>query len=82
MTQTIIQVGNSLAVTIPKDFARKVNFRPGQKVTVETDEVQQVFTMQPLYLDRTNDQLSPEFLAWLKKFNAKYKNVLQELAKK
>jgi antitoxin component of MazEF toxin-antitoxin module len=83
MLQKIIQVGNSYAVTIPKDFVREAKLKSGQTIRVETDIDFATLTVQPLRASRAErGSLTPEFLSWLKKFNAKYKYALKELAKK
>lgn len=37
MLQKIIQVGNSAAITIPKDFLREINGKIGEEVRVEVN---------------------------------------------
>lgn len=82
MTQKIIQVGNSLAVTIPSNFAHEVKLKAGQKIRVDEDYETKTLTVQPIDTDIKSGSITPEFLSWLKKFNAKYKDVLKELSKK
>ena len=82
MTQKIIQVGNSLAVTIPSDFVREVKLKAGQNIRVDEDLETKTITLQPINADIKSGSITPEFLNWLKKFNAKYKDVLKELSKK
>lgn len=82
MLQKIIQVGNSLAVTIPRGFANQVGIKPGQKVMVDEDVKSGVLTVQSAKPRAVTGSLTPEFLQWLKKFNARYKDALTELAKK
>lgn len=81
MLQKIIQVGNSLAVTIPSSFADQAGWEAGEKVVV-TEEPE--FEALKIQKEKKNLQsgITPEFYAWLKKFNAKYKTVLLELSKK
>lgn len=81
MLQKIIQVGNSLAVTIPSSFAETVGWKAGKKVLVIADTGSEVLKIQQQETILKNG-ITPEFYSWLKKFNAKYKTVLQELAKK
>lgn len=81
MLQKIIQVGNSLAVTIPSSFAETVGWKAGEKVVVMEDTESEVLKIQqtkPI----AKVGITPEFYNWLKKFNTKYKTVLEELAKK
>lgn len=82
MLQKVIQVGNSLAVTIPKGFVDEIRLRAGQKIRVEGDPDTATFMVQPVNVSMQKENLTPEFLRWLKKFNARYKDALKELAKK
>ena len=82
MLQKVIRVGNSYAVTIPRGFINEVKLKAGQKVRVEEDLDLETLTVQPLRANLKQGNLTPEFLTWLKKFNAKYKDALRELAKK
>ena len=79
MTQKIVQVGNSIAITIPSAFAKEVGLKAGQSINLEIDsEAQTLFIrkadMKPLE--------TPEVKEWLEKFNKKYKKGLSELAKR
>lgn len=81
MLQKIIQVGNSLAVTIPKSFAVSLGWKAGEKVLVtEEVDLETIKIQQPKILVKNG--ITPEFYNWLKKFNIEYKSVLEELAKK
>lgn len=80
--QKILRVGNSYAVTIPKDFIQEVGWKAGQKVNVIRDIELRTITVQSRSKFRQIGSLTPEFLSWLKKFNARYKDALAELAKK
>ena len=82
MLQKIIKVGNSYAVTIPKFFADEAKWKAGLEVSVDTDILAKTLTIQPKNSTAQKSSLTPEFLVWLKAFNAKYKNALTELAKK
>lgn len=81
MLQKIIQAGNSLAVTIPSGFAEQVGWKAGKKVLVIVDTESEVLKVQE-QKTTLKSGITPEFHNWLKKFNAKYKTVLEELAKK
>ena len=82
MIQKVIQVGNSYAITIPRDFVKEAKLKAGQKIRVDEDYESKTLTVQPIDASLKTGNLTPEFLSWLKKFNAKYKDVLKELAKK
>lgn len=44
MPQKVIRTGNSLAVTIPADFAKSVGVRAGDTVRVNTEEDKGIVT--------------------------------------
>lgn len=80
MLQKVIQVGNSLAVTIPRDFIKAQRLKAGHQVFVEADsdlDLVQVRTKS----DRKSS-LTPEFKAWLDKTTDKHAATIKELAKK
>ena len=81
MLQKIIQVGNSYAVTIPSFFAEEVGWKVGEKVMVIADVESETLKIQQQETTLRSG-VTPEFYSWLKKFNAKYKTVLEELALK
>lgn len=64
MLQTIIQVGNSLAVTLPKAFTQKARFRAGDKVHVEANSDIRAVYVRAAKPD-TGPTLTPEFKSWL-----------------
>ena len=84
MIQKIIKVGNSYAVTIPRDFAAEAKFHAGDNVVVEGDIASETLMIrkQDVSKDTTKAGLTPEFVSWLDGFNKKYKKALTDLAKK
>lgn len=81
LIQKVIQVGNSLAVTIPKSFSKEAGWEAGKRVAVDEDPATETLTITA-QSPQPRISLTPEFLAWLKKFNRRYKTVLTELAKR
>ncbi|MBI2420726.1 MAG: AbrB/MazE/SpoVT family DNA-binding domain-containing protein [Candidatus Levybacteria bacterium] len=83
MEQTVIKVGNSLAITLPAGFVKDKNLKAGQKVIVRQDlEVDALIVASLGSPIKKSSGITPEFLDWLEKFNNKYKTALTELAKK
>ena len=83
MEQKVIQVGNSLAVTLPASFVKEKKLKAGQKVIVRQDlEVDALVVAEAGSPIKKTSGITPEFLDWLGKFNNKYKSALAELAKK
>lgn len=80
MTQKVIRVGNSLAVTLPQEFIRARKISAGQEIFVDADpqlDIVQIRTSTPV-----SHGLTPEFKFWLDKTTAKYQSLIKELAKK
>jgi len=81
MLQKILQVGNSLAITLPKDFTQSSRYKKGEEVIVETDSASGMLLMKPkTYTERLN--LTPEFYQWLDQTSKKYEEVIKELARR
>ncbi|MEK7517897.1 MAG: AbrB/MazE/SpoVT family DNA-binding domain-containing protein [Patescibacteria group bacterium] len=80
MEQTIMQVGNSLAITLPKHFVKARRLKAGQKVFVDVDP--SIDILQVRTNGKTSSVLTPEFKQWLDKITKKYENTIRELAKK
>ena len=80
MLQKVIQIGNSSGIIFPKEVLKKLRIKKDSLVDIEFDE-QKVSIVKKGYKE-TKPSVSPELLAWLDRFNARYKYALQELAKK
>ena len=48
MTQKVLQVGSSAAVTIPKEVLREFGLRIGDRVQVSTDKKRRIVMVKPL----------------------------------
>jgi len=76
MTQKVLKVGSSAAVTIPKKSLAELGLKIGDMVTVEVDRKQKLVLIEPAA--KGGDR---ELLAWTRKFIARYRPALQALAK-
>ena len=76
MTQKVLKVGTSAAVTIPKASLKELGLKIGDQVTVEVDKKKKSVTIQAA------DQISQELLDWTDGFIKKYKPALKALSKK
>ncbi|OGE96442.1 MAG: hypothetical protein A3B10_04600 [Candidatus Doudnabacteria bacterium RIFCSPLOWO2_01_FULL_44_21] len=76
MTQKILKVGSSAAVTIPKEVLREFGLRIGDRVQVETDKKRRVVMVKPLIF------VKQELVDWTNGFIKKYRTALVALAKK
>ncbi len=77
-TQQIIQVGNSLAVTIPKQIAQKFGWKKGQQIYIGKDEANKILRVGEKPLPK--DGLTEEYFLWKKEFIKKNKPLLESLA--
>lgn len=81
MLQKIIQVGNSLALTIPKNFIDETGFSAGDQVFVKTDPANKTIVVTSK--DRAKQvKLKPDLFNWLDKIEEEYGDVIKELANK
>ena len=48
MSQKVIIVGNSVAITIPKETAKKLGFRSGRKLDFHVDEKTSTISYRPV----------------------------------
>jgi putative addiction module antidote len=82
LTQKLYKNGNSVAVTIPKEFLHDLNLRDGSEVVVEKNsETGEIIIARKTEV-KTSSRITPEFLVWLNSFNKKYGPALKELAKR
>lgn len=80
MLQTIIQVGNSLAITLPKNFTQKAKFRAGDKVDVEANADIPAVYVRPAK-PGINQALTPEFKSWLDTIIKEETDIIKALAR-
>ena len=78
--QRIIQIGNSVGITLPSGFVKSKGIKPGQKVFVDEDVDSDMIHVA--VKSKSAPRITPEFKDWLDKFNKKYKKALTELAKR
>lgn len=77
MTQKVLKVGSSAAVTIPKKSLAELGLKIGDHVDVRIDAKRGVVLIETkkMVVDR-------ELLGWTKKFIDRYRPALEALAKK
>lgn len=76
MTQKVLKVGSSAAVTIPKRSLDELGLKPGDKVHVEIDRKRRSMLIRPV------TKVDDEILHWTKQFIERYRPALEALAKK
>jgi len=77
MTQKVLKVGSSAAVTIPKKSLEELGLKIGDKITVDLDKKNKIVSVRPL-----QKEVDKEVLQWTKKFIERYRPALEALAKK
>ncbi len=76
MTQKLLKVGSSAAVTIPKKSLEELGLKIGDSVTLSIDKKDKRVIIEPsIVVDR-------ELVAWTKKFIENYRPALLALARK
>lgn len=77
MTQKVLKVGSSAAVTIPKKSLEELGLKIGDRVVVKIDKKRRVVSVEPV-----GRQPSDELMEWTKKFIERYRPALEALSKK
>lgn len=76
MTQKVLKVGSSAAVTIPKKSLKELGLKIGDEVRVDVNPRQKTVTIEPAA------KVDREILDWTAKFINRYRSALEALAKK
>jgi len=76
MTQKVLKVGSSAAVTIPKKSLEELGLKVGDRVAVEIDKKSKAVIIKPLV------KVDKELIDWTNKFIDRYRPALEALAKK
>lgn len=76
MTQKVLKVGTSAAVTIPKKSLHALGLKIGDRVTLTIDEKNKRVIIASLI------RIDKELFTWTKKFIKQYQQALEVLAKK
>ncbi len=76
MAQKVLKVGDSAAVTIPKNSLEELGLKIGDKVNLKVDKQKGVVVIFPLL------KIDRELVDWTKKFIERYRPALEALAKK
>jgi len=79
MTQKVVRVGNSAAVTIPKEFLDYTKLKIGDEVGVEVDKDLRIIRIK-LKGSKPQAKITPEFKKWLDNFINANEGALRELA--
>ena len=80
MIQKIIRVGNSAALTLPKEFLDETGLQVGDEMMVETNKRARAVYAKPAVASAKMD-LTPEFYNWLDTISQKYEKTIKKLAR-
>lgn len=80
MTQTVIKIGNSAGVTIPKNILTQLKLKPGSKVVVEPDSMGGIVVRKKGAVGKSS--ITPGFVDIVNRVNKRYASSFRELAKK
>ena len=79
MTQKVLKVGDSAAVTIPKEYLGELGLKPGDEISVEFDRKKRKFSIRPSKDIARRQQRIAELTL---NFINRYRKDLEALAKK
>lgn len=79
MTQKVLKVGDSAAVTIPKESLKALKVKIGDKVVTTVSQDLGIMVIKSIKNDTPTDL---EFIAWTKVFLKQYGKSLKALARK
>lgn len=82
MKQKLYRNGNSVAVTIPKNYLQAMELNDSSEVVVDYDAQAQSIIITPEKKLTKQSTVTPKFLSWLESFNKQYAPAFKELAKK
>jgi len=80
-TQSLIKVGNSKAVVIPKDILNNLSWRSDSKININRVNDQVVLSVSDSPTISTQGQDKQEFKQWLAETLDEDREILDELAK-
>ena len=76
MTQKVLKVGSSAAVTIPKKSLKDLGLKIGDRINIKVDKKGKRVVIEPTI------KVDKELINWTSGFIKKYRSALEELAKK
>ena len=82
MQQTIIKIGNSSGIILPKELMAQVGLKTGSKVQLEQALNGQGFSVVKGGKNVAHSSITPYFLNIVEKVNKRYSSALKSLANK
>lgn len=77
----VIQVGNSLAVTIPSEFVKRHRLGPGKHVVSSTHDGEIRYRLSQDKSTEYQEISDPDFIQLIKQIESRYGKALKELAR-
>lgn len=81
MQRKLVQIGQSLAVTIPAEVVQQFNLKKGQEVEVSVHPVTGTVSIRPGNLEYENGLVTDKFRAAAELVRLQYDEAFRELAK-
>ncbi len=81
MLRKIFKTGNSVVVSLPKEFLSTLNISEGSDVNIEVNEKEKKLILTPVNHNLSQHGITPEFSDQIDRFIDKYRPALEELAK-
>ena len=81
MQRKLVQIGKSLAVTLPAEVVQQFGLRKGQAVDVSVHPVTGAVVVRPGNLEFEDGQVTERFKAMAESVRLKYDEAFKELAK-
>ncbi len=79
LVQKVFKNGNSVAITIPKEYLKDLDLRDGTKVVVEKKEKNLIITA---HKNKLAPDVNPKFMQMVDEFISEHEDVLAQLSNK
>ncbi len=81
MERKLVQIGSSLAVTLPSDIVKEFRLKKGQKVEVSVHPMTGAVTVRPGIKYFEDGKVTKQFRALAEEIRREYDEAFRELAK-
>ena len=81
LVRRVVNIGNSLGVTFPREFVKKNRIKAGTSVVAETVDGEIKFLTQPKKVSMYQPVSDQEFMSLIKDIEKQYGGALKKLAR-
>ena len=81
LVRRVVNIGNSLGVTFPREFVKKNRIKAGTSVVAETVDGEIKFSTQPKKVSMYQPVSDQEFMSLIKDIEKQYGGALKKLAR-